>query len=143
MDKDKRFYAAVVAFLAIIFALSYWVIQSGQQDTYTMLYFSNPLNPLMYNASENILTLNFTIENHENRQFSYRYDVSLLYEGSAGQVQHTVNGEVFLNKDEVARISKKIGIGEIEGNSLKVSIQVYKEEVNETYRSIWYEKMVR
>lgn len=131
MNENKKFYVAVVAFLAIIFVLSYFVIQSGQQDTYTVLYFSDPIEPLVYNAPEKTLTVNFTIENHENQDLKYTYAIKL---GDSGVVEQ----DITLKEDETAVILEDIDVGEVRGN-MKVSVQLYKEGFDEIYRQIWHE----
>lgn len=134
MDKNKKFYAAVVAFLAIIFAVSYFVIQSGQQDTYTVLYFSDPIEPLSYNPSKNTLTVNFTIENHEGQDLKYTYALKL-------DDSEMIKKDIALKSNETAVISEYIAVEKVY-KSLNVSVQLYKEGFNGTYRQIWYQTTV-
>lgn len=133
MDENKKFYAGVLVFLMVVFALSYYVIQSGQQDTYTVLYFSNATDPLVYNASENTLVVNFTIENHEGQDLMYAYVIEL-------NDSEVVKKDIILRNNEIAVISESISIEE-RYDGLNVSVQLYKEGFNGTYRHIWYQTM--
>ena len=135
MNGNKKFYAAIAAFLAIILALSYFVIQSGQQDAYTMLYFSNPIEPLVYNASENTITVNFTIENHENQAYDYAYSISLIQNYTEVVSR---KDKISLKNDEIYNISESFNIADY--HDLRVEIKLYREGINGTYRSIWYAK---
>lgn len=133
MDENKKFYAGVLVFLMVVFALSYYVIQAGQQDTYTVLYFSNATDPLVYNASENTLVVNFTIENHEGQDLMYAYVIEL-------NDSEVVKKDIILRNNEIAVISESISIEE-RYDGLNVSVQLYKEGFNGTYRHIWYQTM--
>jgi hypothetical protein len=134
MSENKKFYATILLFLAIIFALSYFVIQSGQQDAYTMLYFSNPLEPLIYNASENSIAVNFTVENYENQKLLYIYKVSAFYKNKSRDVE----GKIILGDNETAAISEKIILEKFNGN-IKIYVKLYREGMAGTYRQIWHE----
>lgn len=131
MDENKKFFLAIGIFLVIIFALSYYIIQEGQNDTYTVLYFSNPIEPLSYSASDNIIKVNFLIENHENKDLKYTYAVMVDDLG-------VVRKDITVKNNEIAAISEDVAVEEI-GKGLKVSVQLYRGDIEGVYRQVWSE----
>ncbi len=130
MDKDKKFQASIAAFLVIFFALSYFIIQAGQEDSYTVLYFSNPIEPVVYNYPTETF-VNFTVENHENRDMKYAYLIKI-------NDFEMVKKDITLKDSDTVSFSEKITTrGPSE--TINVSVQLYKKGNNEIYRQIWYQ----
>lgn len=130
MNESKKFYAVIGIFLVIVFTFSYYVIQEGQKDTYTVLYFSNPIEPIVYSDPENTIKVNFTIENHEDEDLKYIYAVLV-------DDLMIVRKDITVKNTETAVISEDVAIEEFR-QGLKVSVQLYRGESNETYRQIWH-----
>lgn len=135
MDENKKFFWAIGLFLVIIFALSYYIIQEGQRDTYTVLYFSNPVEPLSYSVSDNTIKVNFIIENHERRDVTYTYLVVL--DQDKGTIKK-IKSEIVLRSGEIRTISE-IFAGIDSKKTSKVATELFIEGSNESYRRIWYE----
>jgi DNA polymerase sigma len=131
MDENRKFYLAIGVSLVIIFMLSYYVIQEGQKDTYTVLYFSNPVEPLSYSTPDNTIKVNFIIENHEDMNLKYIYAV-LVDESEVARKDITVKN------NEIVAISEDVEIKEFR-QGLKVSVQLYREDFGGVYRQIWSE----
>lgn len=137
--EDKKFYAVVIVFLAIVFVFSYAIIQSGQRDSYTMLYFTNPLEPIVYKAPDSTLMVDFTVENHEEATVDYQYLIRLVYHDQiAANTKSNYKGKITLNDGERLNISEKIVIEVPPGDRIKVLIELNRGGINETYRSLRY-----
>jgi hypothetical protein len=131
MDENRKIYVVIGAFLLITAMVSYYVIKSGQEDAYTALYFSNPIEPLIYSESEKIIKVNFLIENHEGRDSSYAYVVVL-------DDREVIRKDATVKNSEIISISEDISIGEVREGPV-VSVQLYKEGLDGIYRQIWAE----
>jgi len=131
MDENKKFYMAVGIFLVIILAMSYYIIQEGQKDSYTVLYFSNPIEPLIYSDTEKKVSVNFTIENHEYMDLEYIYAIMV------GDLE-IVRKDITVKNNEIAAISEDVAIEEFRQGQ-KVSVQLYREGFEGVYRRIWSE----
>ena len=130
MDKDKKFQVSVVAFLVIVFAFSYYIIQSGQQDPHTVLYFSNPTEPVVYNYPAKTI-VNFKVENHENRDMKYTYLIKI-------NEFEMIKKEITLKSDDAVSFSEDITTRVPSSDTINVSVQLHKEGTNGIYRQIWY-----
>jgi uncharacterized membrane protein len=130
----RIFYIAVVTFLAVISTLSYWAIQSGQRDAYTVLYFTNPLRPILYDASSNTLIVNFTVENHENRDSTYTYVIRIF--SSENIELASKDGDVKLGREENVTVSDVLSIAKNPVGG-KLYVELYLNTTKEPYRMIW------
>jgi hypothetical protein len=121
-------------FLVALFLLSYHVINLGQREAYTVLYFSDPVRPLLYDAESKTIAFNFTIENHEYSLRDYTYRIKLL--SAEGVELAFKEGEVELRHGENATLSEELMIAE---NPLggKLYVELYVNTSKEPYRSIW------
>lgn len=131
MNNDRKFQVSVATFLLVVFALSYYIIQSGQEDSYTVLYFSNPTEPIVYSPDSNTLLVDFIIENHENQDMSYTYSINV-------NDSEMVKKDVTLKSDDAVSFSEDVITKEL-GETINISVQLHKKGRNEIYRQIWYQ----
>ncbi len=137
--EDKKFYATVIVFLVLVSVFSYAILQSGQRDSYTVFYFTNPLEPVVYTASDSTLIIDFTVENHEKATIDYQYLIRLVYyDQTAVNTKSNYKGKITLNDGERLDISEKIVIEVPPGDRIKVLIELNRGGINETYRSLRY-----
>lgn len=133
LERNYRLYLILAALIIGVFASAYSVIHSGQRDAYTVLYFSNPAQPFYYNASGKSLLVNFTLENHEGREVSYVYHVTLFQ----GEETRRVEAGIALQDGETRTVSQVFQ--EVDASKpLKVAVELYLKGSNESYRRIWY-----
>lgn len=140
MDENqerKIMYGLLVLLIAAIIATA--VIFYKPVEPYTTLYFTEPLKLKTEVSVNEPFYVKFTVENHEKELCNYSYLIELLYYDNQTLVKTTdvVIEEIILNDNETASISEKIVIGEPYDDRIKVSVQLYKERVNEPYRHIY------
>jgi len=128
----KVFYVVYMVALLSALALFYFVVKEGQEDNYTILYFSNPVEPIVYTA-DNSLAFNFTIENHEGRPMNYTYSVYLY-----NSTKSFKRGSVFLNDNQSITISQKIQVSNYSAG-IQIFVDIFQDGKNSVYRRIWYE----
>lgn len=131
MGESRKFLMAASLLLVIILATSYYLIKEGQEDSYTVLYFSNPVEPLSYSESEKIIKVNFLVENQENTDLKYVYTILV-------DDLELAREDVTVKNNEKVVISEDVYIEEF-GEGPRVSVHLYKEGINEPYRNINYQ----
>ena len=131
MGESRKFLMAALLLLVVVLAMSYYIIKEGQKDPYTVLHFSNPVEPLSYSESEKIIKVNFLIENQENSDLKYVYTILV-------DDLEFVREDVTVKNNEKVAISEDVTIEEF-GDGPKVSVYLYKEGINEPYRKINYQ----
>ena len=137
MDDDKIMNVLLVVIIIAIVATV--VIFYKPVEPHTKLYFTGPLN-LKYNVTVNEpFNVNFMVENREFDFCDYTYVVSLTYQDPTIMKEiDRREGEISLNDNERATISEELVIDEYYADRVKVSVNLYKEGIDETYRSLRY-----
>jgi predicted nucleotidyltransferase component of viral defense system len=129
-----KLWLGVVFFLGGLFAVTYYVIQEGQREAFTALYFSDPLRPIYFDRESNALLVNFTVENQEYRDMAYIYRVSVQMR--EGDVLVLRGGELGLGHGENVTVAERIPFNGsyIDG---KLYVMLYLNDTGEAYRTIW------
>ena len=131
--RDYRLWLGLVLLLGGLFAVTYIVIQEGQREAFTVLYFSDPVEPVLVDWGNKALYVNFTVENHEYRDIDYLYRVSLR---SADEgVLAVREGEVGLGHGENITVSEVLPLNDTRGERLYV--ELFLNNTGDAYRTIW------
>lgn len=124
----------ILLFLVALFFFSYYVIQSGQRDAYTVLYFSNPTQPLLYDVDSKIIAFNFTVANHEYSPKKYTYKIKVLSSENIGLAYK--EGNIELGHEKNVTVSEVLSVAKNPVGG-KLYVELYINNSTEPYRAIW------
>lgn len=132
--REYKLWLGLVFLLGVLFAVTYFIIQEGQREAFTVLYFSDPAKPLHFDSESKDIFVNFTVENHEYVDMDYIYKVSIKSDG--GGILASRDGRLVLEHGENVTISEKLPYKDslIGG---KLYVELYVNNSKNAYRAIW------
>lgn len=124
----------VLILLIALFYFSYHIIESGQRDAYTVLYFYEPTQQIFYDNETKLIAFNFTIANNEYKQVRYEYRAGVL--ALDGNDLAYKEGYIELPHGENATITESLSPSKNPVGG-KLYVQLYTNNSSEPYRAIW------
>lgn len=135
-QREYRLWLGLVFILGGLFAVAYFIIQEGQKEAFTVLYFSDPENPLHFDRESKDIFVNFTVENHEYADMNYIYKVSI--KSDDGGILASRDGRLVLAHGENVSISERLPYKDsLIGGKLYVELYVNNTNTDNPYRTIW------
>ncbi len=137
---EKKIAYGLLLLLITAAIVATFVVFYKPPEPYTALYFTHPLNLAKEVRVNEPFHITFTIENHEQKRTNYEYVISLVYYEDQTMVKEIdiKKGKLSLDDNEKGSISEKIVIDEPYDDRIQVSIELFKEEIDGTYRVLRY-----
>jgi predicted nucleotidyltransferase component of viral defense system len=132
--REYKVWLTVAFILGGLLAVSYVIIQEGQKEAFTVLYFSDPANPILYDSVNKTLFVNFTVENHEYKGMDYLYRLTILSVNGSVLVQR--NGGVELERGKNVAVSEKLPFNNMSRGG-RLYVELFLNGTNTSYRKIW------
>ena len=132
--RGYKLWIGIVFLLGGLLAVAYFIIQEGQKESFTVLYFSDPTNPVHFDMESKTVYVNFTVENHEYRDMNYSYKASIRSQD--GGVLAFKNGEIVLADGENVTISERLPLNDTLLGS-RLYVELFLNNTADAYRGVW------